>query len=142
MIQLDDEVRRRLDAAINDAKTLTAAYVDPDGKPHISFYGSTHVHADDQLAIWVRNPENTLMRTIPTRPHIAFIYGDISSRFYATFEGRARVLDDEADRNRVYAEMHPIERKFDPEKKGVAVAIDLDRVTILTSDGKRVMERG
>jgi hypothetical protein len=141
MIKLDDEIRTRLGEAIDQGKTLTAAYVDLEGKPHISFYGSTHVHADDHLALWVRNPQNALMQVIGIHPHIAFIYGDISSRFYATFEGQARVIDEATERDRVYDEMHPIERTFDPEKKGVAVGVHLERVTILTSEGKRVMER-
>ena len=50
MIDLDDDVRLRLAHAIDKQKTLTVAYVDKEGKPHISFYGSTHVHSADQLA--------------------------------------------------------------------------------------------
>ena len=143
MIELDEEIRRRLAHAIDDQKTLTAAYVDVDGKPHISFYGSTHVHESDQLAIWVRNPDGALLRTLPERPDIAFIYGDISSRVYYTFAGRGRVADTAEARDRVYDEMHAIERKFDPDKKGVAVLIDLDKVTILSAAaGKQEFVRG
>ena len=142
MIELDEDVRRRLANAIDDGKTLTAAYVDTEGKPHISFYGSTHVHSADQLAIWVRNPEGALLQTLPDRPDIAFIYGDIASRVYYTFAGRGRVADTAEARDRVYDEMHAIERKFDPDKKGVAVLIDLDKLTCLSAaDGKRVFER-
>ncbi len=143
MIELDDEVRQRLARAIDDEKTLTAAYVDVEGKPHISFYGSTHVHGPDQLAIWVRNPEGALLQTLPERPDIAFIYGDISSRVYYTFAGRGRIADTAEVRDRVYDEMHAIERQFDPDKTGVAVLIDLDKFTVLSAaTGKREFERG
>ncbi|MEE8079239.1 MAG: hypothetical protein V3T18_09600, partial [Pseudomonadales bacterium] len=101
----------------------------------------THVHAVDALAIWVRNPAGALLTTLPEHPHIAFIYGDIGSRVYYTFEGRCRVATDDAERERVYQEMHPIERQFDPDKNGVAVVIDLDRVTSLGVSGKEVQER-
>jgi hypothetical protein len=37
--------------------------------------------------------------------------------------------------------MHPIERNFDPEQKGVAVVVDLDRFTTLSAAGKVVQER-
>jgi hypothetical protein len=72
---------------------LTAAYVDEAGKPHISFYGSTHVAAPDQLALWVRNADSALLKTLDEHPHIAFIYGDVSNRIYYTFAGQARVSE-------------------------------------------------
>ena len=80
-----------------------------------------------------------LLKTLVERPHIAFIYGDVSNRVYYTFEGQARVSD--AARDSVYQGMHPIERKFDPEQKGVAVLVDLDRFTSLSAAGKTVQER-
>lgn len=139
MIELDDEVRTRLAQAIDSGNVLTAAYVDQAGKPHISFYGSTHVHAPDSLALWVRKPDSELLKTLPERPHMAFIYGDVANRVYYTFEGRGRVAEDV--RERVYAEMHPIERKFDAEAKGIPVVVDLDRFTALSAAGRVVQER-
>ncbi len=139
MIELDDEVKARLAGAIEAGNVLTAAYVDPEGKPHISFYGSTHVHGTDSLALWVRSPDSQLLKTLPSRPHIAFIYGDVGNRVYYTFEGQARVAEEV--RQRVYEEMHPIERQFDPEAKGVPVVVDLDRFTQLSKAGKVVQER-
>ena len=139
MIELDDDVKARLAEAIDSGNVLTAAYVDTDGKPHISFYGSTHVHGPDSLAVWVRKPDSELLATLPERPHMAFIYGDVSNRVYYTFEGRGRVA--EAERERIYQEMHPIERQFDPDAKGVPVVIELDRFTSLSVAGKVVQER-
>lgn len=145
MIELDDEIRDRLARAIDEQRTVSAAYVDVEGKPHISFYGSTHVYADGadgQLAIWVRNPEGALIQTLPDRPCIAFIYGDIGDRVYYTFEGRGRVTADPQERERVYQGMHAIERYFDPDRKGAAVLVELDKVTVLSAaDGKRVMHK-
>ena len=141
MIEVPEDIRNRVDNALDSLKTLTAAYVDEHGKPHISFYGSTHFHAPDQLAIWARKPEGTLARTIATRPEMAFIYGDIENRVYCTLEGRARIVDEPSERQRVYDEMHPIERKFDAEMGGIAVIIDLDRVTILTKAGQQELTR-
>ncbi len=141
MIQLEADVAERLNTAIDHGKTLTAAYVDENGLPHISFYGSTHVHGSDQLAIWVRNPDGALLRTISERPHMAFIYGDISARVYYKFEGKARVTVEADERQRVYDEMHEIERRFDPDAKGVAVIVDLDRFTSLGAGGQQIQER-
>jgi len=139
MIELDDEVKKRLAEAIDSGNVLTAAYVDPTGRPHISFYGSTHVHGPDSLALWVRKPESELLKTLPERPHMAFIYGDVANRVYYTFEGRGRVAEDV--RQRVYDEMHPLERRFDAEAKGIPVVVELDRFTMLSAAGKVVQER-
>ena len=141
MIDISPDIRDRINSALNSLKTLTAAYVDPDGKPHISFYGSTHFHGPDTLAIWARNPDSALVRTLPTRPDIAFIYGDIPDRVYCTLEGRGRVVTDAAQRQRIYDEMHPIERQFDPSMAGVGIVVDLMQVTVLTKAGKVVQQR-
>jgi len=142
MIELDDEIKQRLGRAIDDKNVLAASYVDVRGKPHISFYGSIHVHSRDQLALWARNPEGDLIKTIAEHPDMAFIYGDVGSRVYYTFEGRGRVTADPAERDRIFAEMHPIEQQFDADRKGVAVVVDLDKVTSLSAAaGKHVMER-
>jgi Pyridoxamine 5'-phosphate oxidase len=141
MIDIPEDIRSRIDGALNTLKTLTAAYVDEHGKPHISFYGSTHFHAPQTLAIWVRNPDGPLLRTLPKHPGMAFIYGDIADRVYCTLEGQARVVVDASERQRIYDTMHPIERQFDADMKGVAVAIDLERVTLLSKAGKVVQTR-
>ena len=52
------------------------------------------------------------------------------------------MTNDEIERNRIYDEMHPIERQFDAEKNGVAVVVDLDKVTVLSAAaGKQVMQQ-
>ncbi|MFV2089130.1 MAG: pyridoxamine 5'-phosphate oxidase family protein [Pseudomonadales bacterium] len=139
MIELGEEVVERVASAIDSGNVLTAAYVDEAGKPRIAFYGSTHVCGTDQLALWVRNPDSTLLKTLAERPHMAFIYGDVSNRIYYTFEGRGRASA--TDRERVYEGIHPVERKYDPDKNGVAVVVDLDRFTSLGVAGKVVQER-
>ena len=141
MIKLDESIRDRVRRAIDDLVPITVSYIETTGKPHIAFYGSTHVHGDAQLALWVRNPQGALPRTIAAHPNVACIYGNIKERVYITFVGRARIAADPAERDRVYSEMHPIEQKFDAERKGVAIVIDLDRVTILSAaTGRQVLE--
>lgn len=142
MIELNDEVEQRLARAVDDGHPLNAAYVDVTGKPHIGFYGSTHVHSADELAIWVRNAQSALLQTLPERPHITFSYGDVGSRVYYIFEGTGRVSADAAESERVYGEMHEIERRFDPDANGVAVIVQLDRFTSMSVAGKEIQERG
>ncbi|HEY6598330.1 MAG TPA: pyridoxamine 5'-phosphate oxidase family protein [Pseudomonadales bacterium] len=128
MIELTDSIRSNVNGAIDKGRVLTAAYIDDDGKPHATFFGSIHAHSKDQLALWVRDPKGGMPRAIGNRPWISLVYADISSRTYYRFQGRARVATDAATRDRVFTEMHAIEQKFDAERKGTAIVIDLDAV--------------
>lgn len=141
MIKLDQPLRERIARAIDDSIPITVSYIEPGGRPHIAFYGSTHVHSDNQLAIWVRNPKNALCTTLSEHPDVACIYGNIKDRVYITFEGRGRLATDATTRDQVFTTMHPIEQKFDADRKGVAILIDLTRVTLLSAaTGKQVLE--
>ncbi len=128
MIELTDSLRSNVNGAIDKGRVLTAAYIDDEGKPHATFFGSIHVHSNDQLALWVRDPKGGMPRAITNRPWVSLVYADISSRTYYRFNGRARVAADAATRERVFTEMHAIEQKFDAERKGTAILIDLDTV--------------
>ena len=44
------------------------------------------------------------------------------------FHGRARITTDEAERERVFENAPEREQKSDPERKGVAIVIDLAKV--------------
>ena len=128
MIEISDSMRANINGAIDKGRVLTAAYVDDDGKPHATFFGSIHVHSKDQLALWVRDPKGGMPRALATRPWVSLVYADISTRTYYRLNGRGRLANDAAERDRVFSEMHPIEQKFDAERKGVAVVIDLDSI--------------
>jgi predicted pyridoxine 5'-phosphate oxidase superfamily flavin-nucleotide-binding protein len=129
MIELTDEMRRRLATALADGWPVVAASVHPDGRPKLSFYGSTQVHDPETLAIWVRDPEAGLLQRIATNPHLAFIYRNGTERIFWQFEGRAAVSDDPAVRDAVYQASPAPERDRDPDQKGVPVLVTIDRVT-------------
>ena len=135
MIKLSDELKHRLVNALNDGVAVVVGYVDRDGDPHVSPYGSLHASGDDQLALWVRNPEGDLIGGIARNPKVAVFYAQLSSRTFVRFKGRARVATDAATRAHVFEGMHPFEQRGDPERKGVAVLIDLDQVAGRAPDG-------
>ncbi|NJN52793.1 MAG: amidohydrolase family protein, partial [Gammaproteobacteria bacterium] len=89
MISLDGAMQTRIARAIDDLIPITVSYIETTGKPHIAFYGSTHVYSDTQLALWARNPKGGLCATLGSHPDVACIYGNIKDRFYVTFEPRA-----------------------------------------------------
>jgi uncharacterized pyridoxamine 5'-phosphate oxidase family protein len=137
MTALTEEMRTRLASALTDGCPVVVATVDGDGQPKLSYYGSTHVHADDQLAIWVRNPEGGTLRRIEANPRMTLLYRNPVEKVRWIFEGRARRVDDEAERDRIYDETPELERLMDADRNGVAVVVDLDAVTGRDLDMRR-----
>jgi hypothetical protein len=140
-IQLTAEIREAVNGALANGTPVVVAYVDERGQPRLSFRGSTQVFSDDQLAIWVRNPEGGLLRALATNPRVTLLYRSPQPRMLLTFEGRAHVDNAEATRTAVYERAPEPERNLDPERTGVPVIVDLDRVTGVTPAGRVLMQR-
>ncbi len=131
-LKLTGQIRDLVDKALDRGKPLLIAYVGEDGKPNLSFRGSTQVHSDTQLAIWVRAAKTGLAAAVAKNPGVVLFYSDDilnpAVRAMVTFKGRARV-DESADTLRkVYDNSPELERKRDPERKGTALIIDIDSV--------------
>ena len=116
MIELTDEMKTAVDNAIVDGLPIMVAYVDPDGQPSLSFRGSTQAYSDEQLAIWVRNPEGGILKGILTNPKLALMYRNREKRLAWTFHGEARRDDDAQVRQQVYDNSPEVERNADPER--------------------------
>ena len=125
---LPPALRQAIDANLLEKHPMLLAYVGPDGQPVQSFRGSTQVHADDQLAMWVRNPQGAFIRAIGINPRVSLMYRNEDRRSTYQFQGRARVVTSDAERQRIFDASAPAERAHDFAMLGVAVVIDLDRV--------------
>ena len=137
MIKLTDEMRARLGSALADGHPVVAASVDAGGQPKLSYFGSTHVHSDDQLAIWVRNPAGGTLTRIEHNPRMSFLYRHPTERVRWIFEGRARRVDEPEERTRIFQAIPELEQMMDADMKGVAVVIDLDSVSGRDVDMRR-----
>jgi general stress protein 26 len=135
MIKLSDDLKKRFVNALSDGVAMVVGYVDRNGDPHVSPYGSLHATGDDQLALWLRNPKGDLIDGIARNPNVAVFYAQLSSRTFVRMRGRAHLADDPAERAKVFEGMHPFEQRGDPERKGVAVVIDLDSAAGREADG-------
>ena len=138
MIVLTDEIKRAVDAAFADGLPIVSSSVDADGQPSLQFFGSAQAHGADQLAVWVRNRDGGFLRRIAANPRVAMLYRNPEQRQTWQFHGRARIVDDPGDRDTIYERADERERERDPERAGLAVVIDLDRVL---ERGRVVMER-
>ena len=129
-LELTAEMKGAVNDALRSGTALAIAYVDAMNAPHLSFRGSTQAYSDTQLAIWVRNPNGRILEATRKNPAVALIYGnfDPEARGFLTFRGRASISTDQRVRDRVYSQAHEFEQGQDPERKGVALIIDLDSV--------------
>lgn len=129
-LKLTAEMQDAVSTAFAMRRPIVVAYVDPDGKPRQSYRGSTQAYSETQLAIWVRNPEGTILTAIERNPAVSLVFGYFTpdDRAFMIFAGRARVDESEAVREKVYGNAHEFERSRDPERRGKAVVIDLDSV--------------
>lgn len=127
-LALTPEITALVNGALDAVLPLLLAVVDADRKPILSFRGSTVVFSDTQLSFWARNAEGGTLAAIRHNPHVALAYRSPTVPVLQ-FTGRARITDDAAERDRAFDLSNEKERERDPERKGRAVIIDLDRIT-------------
>ena len=58
-----------------------------DGQPQLSLRGTTQVYSDDQLALWIRNPEGGLVSVLPENSRLTFFYRDPATRTVLQIQG-------------------------------------------------------
>jgi hypothetical protein len=140
-IAVEGDLAALVNGAFENGVPILVAYVDANNQAHLSFRGSTHVHAPDQLAIWVRDPAGGLPNAIENNPQLTLMYRNAPTRSTIFFYGRGHVENDDATRARVYDESPEGERGRDPEKKGVPLIVDLDVVQGGSPDARVDMRR-
>lgn len=140
-IDLSGDIAEAINGAAAAGRAITIAYVDEDGTPSMSFRGSTQVYSKDQVAVWARTPDQGLPVNVKERPKVSLLYYDRQTPgpFFLTIKGRARVAP-EANEH-VYDHMIKGEQERDPERKGVAVVVDVDSVSGAGPDGRISQER-
>ena len=125
----DEEIRDAITNAVATGNFVTVAYVDAEGWAHVSRRGTTQVLDDTSLAVWARKRNDGLAVSILERPQVTLFYLDLMDRGVAyTFYGHARIADDPETVERVWNGSPEPERQQDPDRSGVAIVIDVDRV--------------
>ncbi len=138
----DSGIPEAIATAAERGHQVAVAYIDDDGYPSVSFRGTTQVIGPDRLAIWARKRDAGLAAAIAERPQVGLVYYGPGGPgpAYLALRGRAHAdpsLDDE-----VYAAAPQGERDQDPDRNGVAVVIEIDRVQGFGQDGPFLQERG
>src|SRR5271155_3773314 len=126
-VVLTPEIKELVNNGLASGNPLLLAAVTSDSKPFLSFRGSTQVYSDGQLGLWIRKASGGTIEAIKGNPQVAMMYRSATTPMLQ-FHGRARIATDEAERERVFGNAPEREQKSDPERKGVAIVIDLVKV--------------
>lgn len=142
-LKLSTEMKQAVNTALESGRAIAIAYVDETGAPRLSFRGSTQAYSDNQLAIWVRNPQGGILSATKKNPAVALIYAnhDPKARGFMSFRGRARIDESAAARRQVYEQAPAGERALDKDRKGVPLIIDLDTVEGFFGGARLQMKR-
>ena len=116
-----------IDSALAEGRPTAIATVGDSG-PDIGFKGSLLVLDGDRLAYWERTLGQHL-ENVRAHPEVAVLYFHPERGQYVRFYGRASVHEHGAVRDAVLAKVVPAELERDPERKGVAVVIDVHTVS-------------
>jgi hypothetical protein len=140
-LELSDQIAAEINGAYEAGRPVTVAYVDDEGYPHLSYRGTAQVFGSQQLAVWARNPDGGLAAAVVDRPRVTFFYRNPETRQAYVFYGRARLAPDDETKALVYERSPQRERELDPDRLGVAIVVDLDRVDGMSPERRFRMER-
>ena len=138
MISLTDEMREPINDALANGTPCVLATASSTGDIGISFRGSMMVWDDQSLAYWDRSL-GTGVEHIDEHGKVAVLFRDPARRVGWKFFGVAKAYQEGPIREQVMARVVQPELDRDPEHKGYAVIITVDRVENLA--GRMVMER-
>ena len=127
MIQLTAQMREEIDPALANGCPCLVATVSADGVPNVGFKGSVMVFDDSSLAYWERVFQGTLAN-VEKNPHVMILFRTPTTRAARRVVGTATVHTTGAMREQVMHRTVPAELERDPERKGYAVVVQVDKV--------------
>lgn len=126
-----------LDTALADRVPCLLGTADTLGQAQISPKGSMMVFDATRLAYWERAGRSAIAN-IRANPKVVVFYRNPALKIAVRFYGTARAVTDGALFEAVWTRTIPEETEKDPERKGVAVVIDVTKVNDLS--GKVLQE--
>jgi hypothetical protein len=130
MIAMTDQMREMIDNALANGSPCILATAAADGEPDIGYKGSMMVFDKESLAYWERTKRQHL-KNVQENSKVVVLFRDPKTRVNFRFHGAATVHQDGAIRDQVMARTVKDELDKDPERKGAAVVIRVNKITNL-----------
>jgi predicted pyridoxine 5'-phosphate oxidase superfamily flavin-nucleotide-binding protein len=137
MITLTKQMRELIDPALERGTPCLVATASQDGLPNVGYKGSVMVFDDESLAYWERTLQGTA-ENIAENPNVMVLFRDPTTRAAWRFLGQATIYKEGPLREQVMARTVQAELDRDPERKGYAVIIKVEKV--LPLGGQRPMQ--
>ncbi|MGE5597227.1 MAG: pyridoxamine 5'-phosphate oxidase family protein [Hyphomicrobiales bacterium] len=128
MIEFTDEIVEALNNSFADRMFVMLGTASASGQPDIAFKGSAMAWDREHIAYWERSL-GTSFRNLQENPKCCLMYRNPEKRIGWKFIGEAQVLTEGELREQVMARTVEFELSRDPERKGAAVIIRIDRIT-------------
>ena len=128
MISISDQMKELVDNALANGSPCILATVSADGEPDIGYKGSMMVFDNESLAYWERT-KRVHMKNVKENPRVVVLFRDAKTKAAWRFHGTATLHESGAIRDQVMARTVKDELDKDPERKGAAVVIRLDKIT-------------
>jgi hypothetical protein len=138
MIVLTDEMKEAVNNALADKAPCILATASLDGRPSVGYRGSVMAFTDSSLAYWERTFRKS-NDNVALNPHVVIMYRNPATRKAWKFFGRATVHANGRLRDEVMQRTVQAELDRDPDRRGVAVVVELDRVEMMS--GEVLMKR-
>ncbi len=136
-IALTDEMRAAFESSLADASPVLFATANKAGMPDIAFKGSAMVFDAEHVAYWER-ALGTTYKNLTENPGVCLLYRNTQTRMAWKMFGEAQVLTEGPVRQQIMDRTNKIELDRDPDRKGAAILIRIDKVL---QAGQVLMER-
>ena len=128
MIAINDQMKELVDNALANGSPCILATVSGDGEPDIGSKGSMMVFDPESLAYWERT-KRVHLKNVKENPRVIVLFRDAKTKAAWRFQGTATLHEDGPIRDQVMGRTVKEELDKDPERKGAAVVIRLDKIT-------------
>mgnify|MGYP000909816669 CR=1 FL=1 len=139
MIDLSGDIEAAINSSFADQLIVLVATSSKAGVPDIAYKGSAMVFDSEHMAWWERAHGQTL-RNVEENPNVCLLYRNPNpeNRKMLKIFGVVELHRDGPVRQQIMDKTVEAELNRDPERKGVAVCIRVDKVISL---GQVIMER-
>jgi general stress protein 26 len=126
-----------VNCALEEGTPCVLVSADKNGYPDVAFKGSTMVFDDQHLAWWERSRAEQIEQ-VEENPHVAILYRSAKRGMLLRFYGDAAIHRDDSLREEVMKRVIAVELEKDPERKGFAVLVEVNRVRL---SGNTIQQR-
>ena len=127
MIEFTEDMTAALNNSFADRKIVEVVTASKDGVPDIAFKGSAMAWDSDHIAWWERSL-GTTFSNVKENPNVCVLYANFEGRKVWKFFGVAEVHTEGPLRQKVMDRTVQAELDRDPERKGAAVIVRVDKI--------------